>query len=224
MAPDRDRDSEPADRPSGPEEGMAQARGVEPNEAGVELADTEHEGDVRPDPEVEARRAAALSLIRRFGDPVLKSRATVVDRFDDALRAQVGRMGGLMHDALGVGLAAPQVGLSQRVLVYRLGAEAPLMALVNPQIEWSSDEQETMEEGCLSIPAVHVDVERPVHVRVRAQDETGAGRLVEASGLEARVIQHEIDHLDGVLILDRVPREQRKQAMRAMRESEREAA
>ncbi len=120
------------------------------------------------------------------------------------------------------GWPAPQVGMSQRLLVYRLGLEAPLIALVNPEIEWTSDELETMEEGCLSIPAVHVDVERPVHVRVRARDETGAGRLVEASGVEARVIQHEIDHLDGVLILDRVSREQRKEAMRAMRESERE--
>jgi peptide deformylase len=158
----------------------------------------------------------------RFGDPVLKSRATEVDRFDDTLKAQVRRMGGLMKDALGVGLAAPQLGLSQRVLVYRLGADAPMVALVNPEIEWTSEDRETLEEGCLSIPAVQVDVDRPVHVRVRAVDETGAGRLVEASGLEARVIQHEIDHLDGVLILDRVSREQRKEAMRAIREAERE--
>jgi peptide deformylase len=127
-----------------------------------------------------------------------------------------------MRDALGVGLAAPQLGVSQRVLVYRLGADAPLIALVNPEVEWTSEDTETMEEGCLSIPAVHVDVERPMHVRVSAVDEAGAGRMVEASGLEARVIQHEIDHLDGVLILDRVSREQRKEAMRALREAERE--
>ncbi len=206
-----------------PEERERDASDLRPGpEAGVEPAEVEEREESPPDPEVEARRAAALSLIRRFGDPVLKSRATEVDRFDDALMAQVRRMGGLMHDALGVGLASPQVGMSQRLLVYRLGLEAPLIALVNPEIEWTSDELETMEEGCLSIPAVHVDVERPVHVRVRARDETGAGRLVEASGVEARVIQHEIDHLDGVLILDRVSREQRKEAMRAMRESERE--
>jgi peptide deformylase len=199
---------------------------VEPRpgpEAGIE-PEVEGNESAPPDPEVEARRSAALSLIRRFGDPVLKSRASAVDRFDETLRAQVSRMGGLMHDALGVGLAAPQVGMSQRLLVYRLGLEAPVIALVNPEIEWSSDERETMEEGCLSIPAVQVDVERPVHIRVRAVDEDGQGRLVEASGLEARVIQHEIDHLDGVLILDRVTRDQRKEAMRAMRESEREAA
>src|SRR5919201_5819871 len=123
----------------------------------------QHTGEVEPeveerDPEVEARRRAALSFIRRLGDPVLKSRATPVDQFDDALRAQVARMGGLMNDALGVGLAAPQIGLSQRLLVYRVGQDAPLIALVNPEIEWSSREQEPAEEGCLSIPGIAVDV------------------------------------------------------------------
>ena len=151
---------------------------------------------------------------------MLKSKATPVDRFDDALRAQVARMGGVMNDALGVGLAAPQIGLSQRLLVYRVGQDAPLIALVNPEIEWTSDEEETFEEGCLSIPGINVDVDRPIHVRVKAQDETGADRRVEASGLEARVIQHEIDHLDGVLILDRTSKEQRKEAMRALREAD----
>lgn len=174
------------------------------------------------DPEIVARRAAALSFIRRFGDPVLKSRATAVDRFDEALARQVARMGSLMKDAIGVGLAAPQLGLSQRLLVYRLGEDAPLVALVNPEIEWSSGEAEEMEEGCLSLPGVHVDVERPVHVRVRASDERGEARLVEASGLEARVIQHEMDHLDGVLILDRCSKDQRKEAMRALREADRD--
>jgi peptide deformylase len=203
-------------------DGLRPATG--PSEAGVEPAGAEPASEEARDPEVEARRAAALSMIRRFGDPVLRSRATAVDRFDDALRAQVARMGALLSDALGVGLAAPQVGLSQRLLVYRLGPEAPLIALVNPELEWRSEDRETLEEGCLSIPAVALDVERPVHVRVRAVDEAGDRRLVEASGLEARVIQHEIDHLDGVLILDRVSREERKEAMRALREAEREAA
>jgi peptide deformylase len=201
-------------------DGLRPATG--PSEAGVEPAAADASAEP-PDPEVEARRAAALSIIRRFGDPVLRSRATTVDRFDEALRTQVARMGGLMSDALGVGLAAPQVGVSQRLLVYRLGPDAPLIALVNPEIEWHSEDRETLEEGCLSIPAVHLDVERPVHVRVRGVDETGADRMVEASGLEARVIQHEVDHLDGVLILDRVSREERKEAMRALREAERGA-
>ena len=185
----------------------------------------QHTGEVEPeveerDPQAEARRAAAMSFIRRLGDPVLKSRATPVDRFDDALKAQVARMGGLMGDAMGVGLAAPQIGLSQRLLVYRVGQDAPLIALINPEIEWTSDDAENFEEGCLSIPGITVDVDRAVHVRVRAKDESGVDRVVEASGLEARVIQHEIDHLDGVLILDRTTKEQRKQAMRALREAE----
>ena len=186
----------------------------------VDEEESEDERHAALDPEVAARRAAAMSFIRRLGDPVLKSRATEVDRFDDSLRAQVARMAGLMNDALGVGLAAPQLGISQRLLVYRLGPEAPVIALANPEIEWESDATEPFDEGCLSIPGIEVEVERPVHVRVRALDEEGETRVVEASGLEARVIQHELDHLDGVLILDRTSRDQRRQAMRALRDRE----
>jgi peptide deformylase len=138
------------------------------------------------DPETAARRAAAMSFIRRLGDPVLKSRATPVDRFDGSLRAQVERMAGIMRDAFGMGLAAPQLGISQRLLVYTVGTDAPVIALANPEIEWSSDENDTLEEGCLSIPGIILDVERPVFVRVRGQDEEGEERVVEASGLEAR--------------------------------------
>jgi peptide deformylase len=185
-------------------------------------ADEQEEQETQLDPETLARRAAAMSFIRQFGDPVLKSRAIEVDRFDDGLRAQVARMAGLMDDALGVGLAAPQLGISQRLLVYRIGPGAPAVALVNPEVEWSSDEDETGEEGCLSIVGVNVDVDRPVHVRVQARDELGEARIVEASGLEARVIQHEIDHLDGKLILDRTSRDQRRRAMRELRDRERE--
>src|SRR5919205_290809 len=191
----------------------------EPQEVVEDPEETEEEIQ---DPEVAARRAAAMAFIRRYGDPVLKSRATPVDRFDDALRDQVSRMGAIMDDAIGVGLAAPQVGLSQRLLVYRVGHDAPLIAVVNPEIEWSSRDEEVLEEGCLSLPGVHVDVDRPIHVRVRAQDEHGDPRLIEASGLEARVLQHEIDHLNGVLILEHAPREQRKEAIRTLREQERE--
>src|SRR5919204_5976757 len=127
----------------------------------------QHTGEVEPeveeqDPQVEARRNAALSFIRRLGDPVLKSRATPVDRFDDTLRAQVARMAGLMSDALGVGLAAPQLGLSQRLLVYRVGTDAPAIALANPELEWQSEDREVLEEGCLSLPGIQVDVERPL--------------------------------------------------------------
>jgi peptide deformylase len=171
------------------------------------------------DPETRARRDAALNVIRKYGDPVLRSRALPVERFDEALSEEVRRMGQLMHDALGIGLAATQVGVMHRVLVYRVDPDAPVAALVNPVLEWASDEREPLEEGCLSLPGVLVEVERPVHVRVRALDEHGDEQLVEASGLEARVVQHEMDHLDGVLILDRTSRDQRKQAMRAMREA-----
>jgi peptide deformylase len=175
-------------------------------------------------PEVRARRAAALAHIRQWGDPVLKTRARPVERFDDELREEVARMGALMDDALGIGLAAPQIGHLRRLLVYRPGPDAPVTALVNPEIEWRGAEEEVAEEGCLSLQNVHVDVERPVHVRVHARDEHGDHLVVEASGLEARVIQHEMDHLDGVLILERTTREQRKEAMRALREAADRAA
>ncbi len=186
--------------------------------------DDENEHEPPPlDPEVRARRDAALSVVRRLGDPILKTQARPVERFDDELREEAHRMGSLMHDAMGIGLAAPQVGVSHRLLVYRVEPDSPAVALVNPQIEWSSRDEEIAEEGCLSLPLVHVEVERPVAVRVRARDEHGDELFVEATGLEARVIQHEIDHLDGVLILDRTTREQRKAAMRALREAERAA-
>jgi peptide deformylase len=199
--------------------------GNEPKEVEpVEVEAVEPEEAPPLDPEVEARRVAAMSLIRRLGDPVLKSHATPVDRFDDSLRRQVSRMAGIMNDALGVGLAAPQLGISQRLLVYRVGPDAPVIVLANPELEWSSGDEEAGEEGCLSIPGVTVDVERPVHVRVRALDEDGEERTVEASGLEARVIQHEMDHLDGVLILERTSRDERKRALRELREAEQQRA
>jgi peptide deformylase len=172
----------------------------------------------RLDPETRARRAAALQHVRKYGDPVLRSRALEIEHFDDALRDEVRRMGKLMHDAYGIGLAATQVGRMHRLLVYRTELEGAVSALINPVLEWASKEKESSEEGCLSLPGVGVEVDRPVHVRVSALDEFGRPILVEASGLEARVIQHEMDHLDGVLILDRCSRDQRKQAMRTLRE------
>ena len=132
-------------------------------------------------------------------------------------------MGRLMDDALGVGLAATQVGVVHRLLVYRVQNQAPLAALINPEVEWSSRDDESMEEGCLSLPGVLVEVDRPIHVRVRALNEFGDPIMIEASGLEARVIQHEMDHLDGVLILDRTSRDQRKEAMRVLREGQQAA-
>ena len=196
------------------QEALAADHEVAPEEEDIRSVEPELDAETR------ARRAAALAQVRKFGDPVLQGRALTVERFDDALRAEVARMVEIMGDGLGIGLAATQLGLMNRVLVYRLGADAPVAALVNPEVEWRGKEQETLEEGCLSLPGVHVDVERPVHVRVRAHDELGSELLVEATGLEARVIQHEIDHLDGVLMLDRATRADRKEALRALREQE----
>jgi peptide deformylase len=195
--------------------------GHEDNMAGqIELEDD----DDRLDPEQQARRTAALRLIRKHGDPALRSRARPVDVFDDRLADEVRRMGQIMHDAYGIGLAATQLGVMHRVLVYRVEPDSPVAALVNAQLEWSGSETEPSDEGCLSLPGVLVEVDRPIHVRVRALDEHGDPLLIEATGLEARVIQHEIDHLDGVLILDRTSRDQRKRAMRALREAAETAA
>jgi peptide deformylase len=191
---------------------------VDPEELQAEVAEPEEAEQL--DPEVAARRAAALAHVRTFGDPVLRTRARPVEQVDDALRDEIARMGELMNDALGVGLAATQLGVLHRLLVYRVQQQAPVAALINPEIEWRGEEEEIAEEGCLSLPAVLVDVERPVHVRVRGLNENGDEVLIEATGLEARVIQHEMDHLDGVLILDRTTREQRKEAMRALREAQ----
>jgi peptide deformylase len=171
------------------------------------------------DPETRARRDAAMRQVRKLGDPVLRATAVPVERFDAALEEEAERMGELMHDALGVGLAATQLGVLHRLLVYRAYSEDPLTVLVNPELRWRSDELESAEEGCLSLPGVHVEVERPASIRVAAQDIHGNRFEVEAEGLEARVIQHEMDHLDGILVLDRIPRAARKEAMRAMREA-----
>jgi peptide deformylase len=206
------------DHPAGPESSSEEIFEVEPaDETEPDLVDEGAEAEL--DPEVAARRSAALARIRKFGDPALRARARPVERFDEALAREVEQMGSLMSDALGVGLAATQVGVLHRVLVYRVGPQGPVAALVNPEVEWQGRETEAVEEGCLSLPGVLLDVERPIHVRVRGQDQFGEPILIEASGLESRVIQHEIDHLDGVLILDRASREARKEAMRALREA-----
>jgi peptide deformylase len=172
------------------------------------------------DPEVRARRDAALRHVRKLGDPVLRASAVPVERFDEDLRVEIAQMGALMDDALGVGLAATQVGVLHRVLVFRAYPEDEMTALVNPVIEWASEERELGPEGCLSLPGVHVEVERASAVRVRARDGEGEEIALEAEGLPARVIQHEVDHLDGVLILDHISAQERKEAMRAMREAQ----
>ena len=194
-----------------------------------QIASVRDEGPVSPEgpsddraPELDAdareRRVAALAQIRTFGDPVLKSRASEISSFGPELEREADRMIAIMHDAIGVGLAATQLGVMHRLLVFQAGLDATPTAIVNPELEWSSAELATAEEGCLSLPRVAVDVERALYARVRGRDVHGEPVVVEASGLESRVLQHEIDHLDGVLMLDRAAREQRKEALRALRE------
>jgi peptide deformylase len=166
------------------------------------------------------RRAAALAEVRTWGDPVLRSRASEVTEFGEHLGHEVERMVEIMRDAMGVGLAATQLGILRRLLVFQAGPDARATAVVNPEVEWASEDLAVAEEGCLSLPGIGLDVERPLHARIRGRDVHGDELLLEASGLEARVLQHEIDHLDGVLILDRTERDQRKAALRALREGE----
>jgi len=166
------------------------------------------------------RRDAALAHVVKFGDPVLKSKASPVREFGPELRAEVERMVSIMRDGMGVGLAATQLGVLRRLLVFQAGADSEPTALINPEVEWLSDEVVVAEEGCLSLPRVSMDVERPLHARFSGLDVDGEPIRLEASGLEARVLQHELDHLDGVLILDRAPRAQRKGALRALREGD----
>ncbi|CAN5674642.1 peptide deformylase [soil metagenome] len=154
--------------------------------------------------------------VKTFGDPVLKTRAGRVKEFDDALLRLTEDMLVTMHEREGVGLAANQVGRLRRVLVAAI--EEDEYVIVNPVIEASSDETEVLAEGCLSIPGIHGEVERPVSVTVSGQDAAGGDLRLEAEGLLARVFQHEVDHLDGVLILDRTDRESRKAALREWRE------
>ena len=154
--------------------------------------------------------------VKTFGDPVLKTRAAKVKEFDDALLRLTEDMLVTMHEREGVGLAANQVGRLRRVLVAAI--EEDEYVVVNPVIEASSEETEVLAEGCLSIPGIQVEVERPVAVTITGQDTAGEDLRLEADGLLARVFQHEVDHLDGVLILDRTDRESRKAALREWRE------
>jgi len=168
--------------------------------------------------ELTRREREARREIRVIGDPVLREKAREVTVFDRSLRKLAKRMIRTMHDAPGVGLAAPQVGVLQRVLVYDVDEDPRV--LVNPVLDEFSDEVEEVDEGCLSVPGLTMPVERPVSVRVRAVDTDGEPLEYRAEGFEARVIQHEYDHLEGVLIVDRTSRSARAAAMRALRERE----
>ena len=172
----------------------------------------QHGGDIDPE-----RQLAALREIRTVGDPVLREQAKPVVAFDRALKDLSRRMIRIMHDAPGIGLAAPQIGVTRRVIVYDL--ERPV-TLVNPEICSESAETEVMDEGCLSVPEAAVAVERSARIRVRARDLRGHELEYDAEDLEARVIQHELDHLNGILILERTSREERARALRGLRRHE----
>ena len=169
------------------------------------------------DPEAEARRRIALGQIRQYPDPVLRMRAREVEEFDGDLRRLVERMTQLMRDANGVGLAATQVGVIRRVFVFQPDAESDPVAVVNPLLAENSDEVVVEDEGCLSLVGVQMPVERPVSVRLEGRDLDGGEVSFELSDHPARVVQHEIDHLDGVLILDRTTEEARKAALAVLR-------
>jgi peptide deformylase len=182
----------------------------------------EVEGQVRNeqlDAEREARRRAALTQVRQYPDAVLRLQAREVDEFDESLATLADRMTKLMQEARGVGLAATQVGILRRVLVYQTAEEEPVRVLVNPRVTSTSDERVTEDEGCLSLGAstVVVPVERAQAVTVQALSPSGQAVVIEAEGLEARIIQHEIDHLDGVLIIDRTAPEHRREALAKLR-------
>jgi peptide deformylase len=183
---------------------------------------SEVEGEVRSeqlDAEREARRRAALMQIRQYPDPVLRMKAREVETPDEAVRALVERMSRLMTEARGVGLAAPQIGILRRVLVYQAEEDAPVAALVNPRLVASSEERVADDEGCLSLgaAAVVVEVERASGVTIEATSPDGDPLRIEAEGLEARVLQHELDHLDGILTIDRTTAEQRRGALAQLR-------
>ena len=189
------------------------------SEAGEEREEHEEHGQVVDEQlsaEREARRRIALAQIRQWPDPVLKLRAQEVEEFGHDLRRLVERMQSLMTDANGIGLAGNQAGVLRRVFVFRVEGEGP-RAAVNPAIAERSEELENDDEGCLSLQGVLVPVERYVAITLEAQDEEGTPYRLELEGLDARVVQHELDHLDGVLIIERTTPEARREAMAALR-------
>jgi peptide deformylase len=183
----------------------------------------EHEHDDEPLTDAEARAEAerlvrkevALAQIRQYGDPVLRMRAADVESFDEELARITGRMTELMHDADGVGLAATQIGILRRFFVCTLEGEDRV--LVNPVVTPVGDETEADDEGCLSLGSIRVPIERALRVEVEARDAAGEPVSLSLEGMDARVVQHELDHLDGVLLLDRTDAESRREALSQLR-------
>jgi len=172
--------------------------------------------EARAEAEADARRRLALAQIRQYGDPALRLKAHDVENFDDDLRRLVDRMTALMRDAQGVGLAATQVGVLRRLFVFQAGEEGP-RAIVNPVVVEQGGETAPDEEGCLSLQGVRVPVDRSVHVVLEGKDPNGEDVRLELDDYPARVVQHELDHLDGVLIIDRTDDEHRKEALGILR-------
>jgi peptide deformylase len=183
--------------------------------------DHDHEDEVEESEAVEERRREAtrryaLAQIRQYPDPALRMKAREVEEVDEFTMQLVERMIHLMGDAQGVGLAATQVGILQRLFVFELEDKGP-QAVLNPRLVDPSDEKETEEEGCLSLEGVRVPVERPSRITLEGKDPGGSEVRLELEGLGARVVQHEVDHLDGVLIIDRTDAEHRKEALGLLR-------
>ena len=186
----------------------------------MEEHDEEIEGQVieqELDPERETRRRFALAQIRQYPDAALKMQARPVEAFDDELVKLVERMKQLMHDASGIGLAATQVGVLQRLFVFQRDDEGETVAVVNPEIVERSKETDVADEGCLSIQGVTVPVERALEVTLVGKDERGEDVRYELEDYYARCAQHEVDHLDGVLMLDRTTPEARREALAVLR-------
>jgi peptide deformylase len=188
------------------------------------------EGGVRPedeeaeereerelDAEARARRQLALAQIRQYPDAVLRMRAREVESFDDDLARLVAKMSRLMHDARGVGLAATQIGVLQRLFVFQKEGEEEPIAVVNPDIVERSSQTDVLDEGCLSLQGVLVPVERAWGVTLAAQDLSGEPLRLELEEMDARVVQHELDHLDGVLMLERTDDDSRRDALATLR-------
>ncbi|HEY5059177.1 MAG TPA: peptide deformylase [Gaiellaceae bacterium] len=180
---------------------------------------SEIEGQVQDeelDAERDARRRLALAQIRQYPDAALKMQARAVDEFDDELLSLVERMKRLMEDAQGIGLAATQVGVLRRVFVFQPNADE-VVAVVNPEIVERGEETDVSDEGCLSIQGVLVPVERTTTVTIAGRDEHGDEVRYELDDIYARAAQHESDHLDGVLMIDRTTPEARREALAALR-------
>jgi peptide deformylase len=195
---------------------MAAEGEMRPDDEGDESEETEER---QLDAQAQARRRVALAQIRQYPDAVLRMRAREVERFDDDLARLADRMAHLMHDARGVGLAATQVGVLQRLFVFHAAEDEDITVIVNPEITDRTEETEVADEGCLSLQGVLVPVERAVAVTIEGQDVRGEPLRFEVNEMDARVVQHELDHLDGVLMLERTDDESRREALATLRRS-----